>query len=38
MWPYRIRARAERTTLLIVLSVLASYVSVFALGALRFVA
>lgn len=38
MWPYRIRARAERTTLLIVLSIIASYATVLALSAIRFVA
>jgi hypothetical protein len=38
MWPYRIRARAERMTLLIVLSVLSSYASAFALATARFVA
>jgi hypothetical protein len=38
MWPHQIRARAERLTLIIVLSTFAGYLSAFALSVTRFVA
>lgn len=38
MWPIQIRARAERLTLIVVLSTFAGYVSAFVLTAARFVA
>lgn len=38
MWPKEIRTRAEHLTLLVVLSALVSYLSVFTLGVTRFVA
>lgn len=38
MWPKQIRARAERLTLIIVMSAFSSYLAAFALGVTRFVA
>lgn len=37
MWPKQIRARAEHLTLLVILSIMASYAGAFALGVTRFV-
>ena len=38
MWPKEIRTRAEHLTLLVILSIMASYAGAFAFGVTRFVA